>query len=32
VPRQKQPQVFAFILGALAMLLFVILVRSVQRD
>jgi carbon monoxide dehydrogenase subunit G len=32
VPREKQPQVFAFILGALAMLLFVLLVRVVQRD
>lgn len=32
VPRDKQPQLFAFILGALAMLLFVILVRLVQRD
>jgi carbon monoxide dehydrogenase subunit G len=32
IPREKQPQVFAFILGALAMLFFVILVRSVQRD
>ena len=32
IPRAKQPQVFAFALGALAMLLFVILVRAVQRD
>src|SRR5262249_19154465 len=32
VPREKQPQVFAFILGALSMLLFVVLVRLVQRD
>ena len=32
IPREKQPQAFAFILGALAMLLFVILVRAVQRD
>jgi carbon monoxide dehydrogenase subunit G len=32
IPREKQPQVFAFILGALAMLLFVVLVRLVQRD
>jgi carbon monoxide dehydrogenase subunit G len=32
IPRDKQPQAFAFILGALAMLIFVILVRSVQRD
>lgn len=32
IPRAKQPQVFAFALGALAMLLFVLLVRAVQRD
>jgi carbon monoxide dehydrogenase subunit G len=32
VPREKQPQVAAFVLGALSMLLFVILVRLVQRD
>lgn len=32
IPRNKQPQVFAFILGALSMLLFVVLVRLVQRD
>jgi carbon monoxide dehydrogenase subunit G len=32
IPREKQPQVFAFILGALAMLFFVMLVRAVQRD
>jgi carbon monoxide dehydrogenase subunit G len=32
IPRQKQPQAFAFILGALSMLLFVILVRLVQRN
>ena len=32
IPREKQPQAFAFLLGALAMLLFVILVRAVQRD
>jgi hypothetical protein len=32
IPREKQPQAFAFILGALAMLLFVMLVRAVQRD
>jgi carbon monoxide dehydrogenase subunit G len=32
IPREKQPQVFAFILGALSMLLFVVLVRLVQRD
>jgi carbon monoxide dehydrogenase subunit G len=32
VPREKQPQLFAFIAGALAMLLFVVLVRLVQRD
>jgi carbon monoxide dehydrogenase subunit G len=32
VPREKQPQVFSFILGALAMLAFVVLVRLVQRD
>jgi carbon monoxide dehydrogenase subunit G len=32
IPREKQPTAFAFILGALAMLLFVILVRLVQRD
>ena len=32
VPREKQPQLFAFIAGAFAMLGFVILVRLVQRD
>lgn len=32
VPREKQPQLFAFVAGAVAMLLFVILVRLVQRD
>ena len=32
VPRDKQPQLFAFIMGALAMLFFVIVVRAVQRD
>lgn len=32
IPREKQPQAFAFALGALSMLLFVILVRLVQRD
>ncbi len=32
IPRQKQPQFFAFIAGALAMLLFVVIVRLVQRD
>jgi carbon monoxide dehydrogenase subunit G len=32
IPREKQPQVFAFCLGALAMLAFVLLVRAVQRD
>jgi hypothetical protein len=32
VPREKQPQLFAFLLGALSMLLFVVLVRLVQRD
>jgi hypothetical protein len=32
IPREKQPQLFAFILGALSILLFVILVRLVQRD
>lgn len=32
IPREKQGQVFSFILGALAMLLFVVLVRLVQRD
>jgi carbon monoxide dehydrogenase subunit G len=32
VPREQQPQLVAFILGALSMLLFVVLVRLVQRD
>lgn len=32
IPREKQTQAFAFFLGALSMLLFVILVRLVQRD
>lgn len=32
IPREKQPQVFAFFLGALAMLAFVLLVRAVQRN
>jgi hypothetical protein len=32
IPREKQPQALAFLLGALAMLFFVILVRLVQRD
>lgn len=32
IPRAKQPQAFAFFLGALSMLLFVILVRLVQRN
>ncbi len=32
IPRDKQPQAFAFALGALSMLLFVVLVRLVQRD
>jgi carbon monoxide dehydrogenase subunit G len=32
IPREKQPQVFAFILGALSMLFFVMVVRLVQRD
>ena len=32
VPQEKQPQLFAFISGALAMLGFVLLVRMVQRN
>lgn len=32
IPRDKQPQALAFVLGAFAMLLFVMLVRAVQRD
>jgi len=32
IPREKQPQAFAFILGAMSMLLFVVLVRLVQHD
>lgn len=32
IPREKQPQAVAFVLGALSMLLFVALVRLVQRD
>jgi carbon monoxide dehydrogenase subunit G len=32
IPREKQQPVFYFVLGAVAMLLFVVLVRTVQRD
>jgi hypothetical protein len=32
IPPEQQPQVFYFVLGALSMLLFVVLVRIVQRD
>ena len=32
IPRDKQPQVFAFVLGALSMLFFIFVVRLVQRD
>jgi carbon monoxide dehydrogenase subunit G len=32
IPRERQPQVFAFIMGALAMLAFMVVVRLVQRN
>jgi carbon monoxide dehydrogenase subunit G len=32
IPPEQQPRVFYFVLGALSMLLFVVLVRIVQRD
>jgi hypothetical protein len=32
IPPEKQQPIFYFVLGALAMLIFVVLVRLVQRD